>query len=208
MFHHADDDDFGPVSNGAGFRFDAIDHTYIALDTGEQLPHITGMLERTGWIDSTWFSEEGSDRGTCVHEMTKHYDLGSLDVQTCISGFRAYLLGYVAAERMTRPAWESIEVPFVHWGYRFGGRPDRVGVLHGCRTIAEIKSGAPQKSDLIQTALQAILVAGARGGLPAEHYERVAFYLRPSGRFKVERFPDRRDFDEARRIIRECCAPC
>jgi hypothetical protein len=202
------DDDFGPFTNGAGFRFDAIDHVYIALDTGEQLPHITGMLERTGWIDTTWFSEEGSDRGTCVHELTKHYDLGSLDARTCVSPFRNYLIAYVAATGIVRPQWEAIEEPLVHWGYRFAGRPDRTGTAYGCRTQAEIKSGNPSKADAIQTALQAILSAGARGGLPAEHYERLAFYLRPSGRFKVERFHDRRDFDEARRIIRECCAPC
>jgi hypothetical protein len=199
-------DDFGPVANGGAFRFDAIDHAYTALDTGEQLPHITGMLQQTGYIDDLWFTDEGSDRGTCVHELTKHYDLGSLDARTCVSPFRNYLLGYVAATNCTRPAWESIEVPFVHWGYRFGGRPDRVGLMYGCRTIGEVKSGDPKKSDAIQTALQAILVSGARGGLPAEHYERLAFYLRPSGRFKVERFPDRRDFDRAREIIRECCA--
>jgi hypothetical protein len=199
-----EDDDI--IVDGGAFRFDALDHVYTALDTGERLPHITGMLERCGWIDSTWFTDEGSDRGTCVHELTKHYDLGALDALSCVSPFRAWLLAYIAARGVVGPTWEAIEEARVHWGYRFGGRPDRVGKAYGCRTIAEIKSGAPQKSDAIQTALQAILVAGSRGGLPAEHYERLAFYLRPTGRFKVERFHDRRDFDEARRIIRECCA--
>lgn len=199
------DDDFGPVANGGAFRFDTIDHIYTALDTGEQLPHITGMLESSGWVDTLWFTEEASDRGTCVHELTKHYDLGSLDVPTCVSPFRGYLLAHVALSNVVRPTWEAIEVPLVHWGYRFGGRPDRVGEAYGCRTIAQVKSGAPAKSDAIQTALEAILVAGTRGGLPAEHYERLAFYLRPSGRFKVERFNDRRDFDEARRVIKVCC---
>lgn len=198
-------DDTDTIVNGGAFRFDAIDHAYTALDTGEQLPHITGMLERCGWIDSTWFTDEGSDRGTCVHELTKHYDLGALDVRTLTSPFRGYLLAHQAATNIVQPRWESIEVPFVHWGYRFGGRPDRVGVAYACRTVGEVKSGAPRRSDAIQTALQAILVAGARGGLPAEHYERLAFYLKANGKFKVERFPDRRDFDEARRIIRTCC---
>lgn len=198
-----EDDDI--LTNGAGFRFDAINHVYTALDTGEELPHITGMLQLTGWIDDTWFTEEGSDRGTCVHELTKAYDLGALDVPSCVSPFRNYLLAYVAAERTTQPTWESIELPFVHWGYRYGGRPDRVGMLYGCRSIVEVKSGDPRDSDAIQTALQAILVAGARGGLPAEHYERLAIYVRSSGRFKVERFPNRADFDKARGIIRECC---
>lgn len=186
------------------FRFDAVDHVYTALDTGEQLPHITAMLARTGWVNDTWFTEESAERGTAVHHMTADYDHGALDVKTCVSPFRGFLLAYVDVTGMLRPTWEGIEVPLVHWGYRFGGRPDRVGLAYNCLTIGELKTGEPQRADMIQTALQAILKAG-QGGLPAEHWERLAIYLRASGKFKVERHHDRRDFDEAKRIIRVCC---
>ena len=52
------------------FRFDAIRHSYTELATGEERPHITGMLERTGWVDEEWFTEESSERGTAVHSLT------------------------------------------------------------------------------------------------------------------------------------------
>ena len=57
------------------FRFDALNHEYIALDTGEMLPHITGMLETAGLVDDLWFTEESSECGTCVHSLTAQYDL-------------------------------------------------------------------------------------------------------------------------------------
>src|SRR5574341_1863405 len=45
------------------FRFDALNHEYLSVATGEVFPHITGMLEQTGWIDDRWYTEESSDRG-------------------------------------------------------------------------------------------------------------------------------------------------
>jgi hypothetical protein len=47
------------------------------------------------------------------------------------------------------------------------------------------------------------LVAG-QGGLPAELYARYGLYVKPSGRFKLERFTSLRDYDIARDVIRRC----
>lgn len=186
------------------FRFDAIEHDYTD-EHGESRPHITGMLARTGWVDDTWFTADGSARGTAVHTLTARYDLGALDLDSVNDAYRGWLLAWAGLMRAIRPTWESVEVPMMHPVYRYGGRPDRVGKALNLLTIGEIKSGAPQKADPIQTALQAILVA-AQGGLPAEHYQRLGFYVKPSGKFSVEMFKDRRDFDEARRIIKACCS--
>lgn len=186
------------------FRFLAEEHAYIAADTGEALPSITQMLARTGWVDDAWWSEEACERGRCVHELTASYDLGALDPATCVSKYRGWLLAYVAAMRALAPTWTHVEIPLVDPVHRFGGRPDRAGQVFGLRTVLEIKSGQPAKGDDKQTALQAILLA-SQGGLPAEHYERLALYLKPTGRFKLEQHKDRHDFDEARRIIRLCC---
>lgn len=186
------------------FRFDESSHTYTDGATGEEIPHITGMLEQTGWTDSTWFTAEGSARGTAIHSLTARYDLGALNIDDVADTYKGWLLAWVAVMRAIRPAWEAVEVPMMHPVYRYGGRPDRVGKALSLRTIGEIKSGTPQKADQIQTALQAILAA-SQGGLPAEHYQRLCFYVKPSGRFSVEMFKDRCDFDEARRIIKVTC---
>lgn len=189
------------------FRFDPDQHEYTD-HRGRTLPHITGMLERCGWIDSTWYTEESSVRGQAVHKLTADYDMGALDVASCVSKYRPWLLSYVALLGILRPTWDSIESPAVHPVYRYGGRPDRSGKVHNIKTVAEVKTNNKgwnlEKAHPIQLALQAILLS-ASSPLPAEAWHRVAFYLRPDGKFKAEQYTKRADFDEAYRIIGVCC---
>lgn len=189
------------------FRFDALNHEYIDLATGETLPHITGMLERTGWIDDTWFTEESSVRGQAVHRLTADYDLGALDVQSCVSLYRGWLLAYVKAMKLFGAEILAVEEPAVHPMHKFGGRPDRVLRVLRALGVLEIKSGLPAKSHPIQTALQAILVA-PQLSLPPESLLRFALYVRDNGSCKLEEHKRRYDFDKAREIIKTCCSAC
>lgn len=187
------------------FRFDADEHVYTELATGAHLPHITGMLDRCGWVDEEWFTEASCERGTAVHHMTADYDLGALDVPSCVSPYRGYLLSHVKAMEIIRPTIEEVEEPHVHPTFRYGGRPDRVVRAYNLRAVLEGKSGGPARSHQIQTALQAILVAPSLN-LPAEALGRFLLYWKDNGKFTLEEHRDRRDFDEAYRIIRKCCA--
>lgn len=190
----------------SSFRFDKAAHEYF-LD-GELVPHITGMLEQTGWIDSTWMSEESSVRGTAIHALTAAYDFGALDITDEDAGgiYRGWLLGYAAAMKMLgQPTWDEIEQPGAHPTFRFGGRPDRVGKVFGVKTVMEIKSGAAMKSHPIQTALQAIL-RSASNGLPAELWGRRALYLKANGTFRIPPHCDKSDFVEAYKVIKRCCS--
>jgi hypothetical protein len=192
------------TSARAQFRFDATNHEYIDLETGAVLPHITGMLERTGWIDDTWYTEESSERGTAVHRLTADYDLGALDVESCVSRYRGYLLGHVAAMGILRPEIVAVEEPIINPIQKWGGRPDRVIVVRKLRGVLEIKTGIEARSHQIQTALQAIL-EGFECGIPAEGLSRQALYLKDKGKFKLLEHRDRRDFIEAQRVIARCC---
>ena len=183
------------------FRFDAATHRYLDLATGAELPHITGLLNVSGWVDDAFFTEESCARGQAVHKLTADYDLGALDVASCVSRYRGWLLGHVTVAGIVRPEWLHVETPAVHPRYRFGGRPDRVGVIYGCRGVFEVKSGVPTRGHQIQTALQAILVADELE-LPAHAVERFAEYLNDQGKYKIERHVERRDFDEALRILK------
>lgn len=184
------------------FRFDAAVHQYVDLTTGAVLPSITQMLERAGVIDSTWFTEESSVRGTAVHALTADFDLGALDVATCVSPHRAYLLGHVKAIGILQPEIFAVEEAAVHPWYKFGGRPDRRVRVGGRYGVLEIKSGEPAKSHMIQTALQCILVNDV-ADLPAELLLRLCLYLKPSGKFAVVEHTRKQDFAEARRIVKE-----
>jgi len=182
------------------FRFDPTAHAYTT-DAG-RVPSITQMLKAAGLIDDTWFTQEACDRGTAVHDLTAAYDLGALDVESCTSPFRDYLLQHVTLTNLVKPEWQHIEVPFVHEQLRFGGRPDRVGRVFGSQSVVEVKSGPPDDWHAVQLALQAILVAPELS-LPPELIQRFGFYITPE-RFRVEHYKDKRDFDRARKVIREC----
>lgn len=185
------------------FRFCAETHTYT--DEAGVIPHITGLLERSGWIDDRWYTEEGSERGTAVHDLTAAYDLKALDVDKCASPYRGYLLGHIKAVSVERPEFLAVEEPLVHSHFRYGGRPDRVLVMQGgLKAIWEGKSGDPEKSHGIQTALQAILVAPTLY-LPPEALGRFALYWKPNGRFRLEEHHRKQDFSEAYRILKEYC---
>ena len=185
------------------FRFDALNHEYVDIDTGLVFPHITGMLEATGWIDDTWYTEESSTRGTAVHRLTADYDLGALRVDACESKYRPWLLAYVKATTMIQAKVLTVEEPIVHSKWKFGGRPDRkVRLLRAIGTF-EIKTGQPEKSHQIQTALQAILIAEEERLAP-EAVQRHALYIEENGKFKLKPHVDRRDFDEAFSVIHKC----
>jgi len=182
-------------------RFEASSHTYIDEATGAVLPSITQMLDRAGWIDDQWYTEDSCTRGQAVHQLTADYDLGALNPATCVTAYRGYLLAHVAAMAIERPAFRLIEEPLAHPTLRFAGRPDRAGLFHGVAGVLEIKSGLVARSHPIQTALQAILVAPVFTLAP-EMLTRLVLYVKANGKFRIEEHRDRRDFDEARRILR------
>lgn len=191
---------------GLPVRFDADDHSYTALDTGEELPHCTGMLAATGWLKGMEFaSDDSMERGTAVHKLTADYDLGALDLGACVSRYRPYLLGHALAMSIMKPEILAVEEVIGHPVHRYAGRPDRVWTLDGVLTVVDEKSGVKSKAHRIQTALQAILVSVDHDDIPPEHIARAALYLTPKGKFVYDPHTDRRDFDEARRIIRQCC---
>lgn len=193
------------VVSSLPFRFDATRHVYLPLEPGDPYPHITGMLEECGLSpDPTWFTLESKQRGTAVHKLTADYDLGALDVPSCTSRYRGYLLGHVAMMNILRPDVLEVEQASVHPTYKFAGRPDRVWSLDGAIVVPDIKTGPYEDCHPIQTALQAILVS-LRYRLPAPSIGRFGIYLKPTGKFKVEQFNKRADFDEALRVIRRCC---
>ncbi len=188
------------------FRFSQEDgHIYTCMTTGEEIVHITQLLELDGLSDPRWYTEACRVRGSAVHALTTSFDLGALDVETCVSPYRSYLLGHVKVMSMLRPEWLHIETPFMHARPKFCGRPDRVAKLFGAWSVLEIKSGDPEPSHGPQLALQSMLVAPILG-LPARSIQRYAEYLRPNGKGRIEQFPNPADFDRADNILARFCS--
>lgn len=163
------------------------------------------MLTRTGWVDDTWFTEESSERGQVVHQLTADYDLGAIeDPRSVTSEHKGYFLAHVHAMKLAGLEVLAVEEPLVHPFYRFGVRPDRAVNDRGMVGPLEIKTGDPAKSHPLQTALQAIALE-AKLLIPPELQQRLCLYLKPNGRFKLEEHKDRSDFSKAREILRACC---
>lgn len=187
------------------FQFDPERHEYLDEHTGEVFPSITQMLKKTGHVDDSHYKEVHRQRGSAVHQLCADFDLGALDLRACTSIYKPYVAAYAEFVRLVKPVFLAIEEPSVHPVYRFGGRPDRVCVIRGLKTVLEIKSGGREKHHRLQTALQAILET-ANHPLPAREWQRLCVYLTPGGRAKCDPpHEDPRDFDKAYEIIQQCC---
>lgn len=184
------------------FRFDHDAHVYSV--GGRVIPNVTSMLQKTGWVDPTYYTDDVRERGRAVHQLTAEYDLGALDVSRLVSKYRGYVLAHVAAMQALKPTWIAIEEPEVHPTYLFGTRPDRVGKLYRVLSIVDEKSGYKDKAHPIQTALQAVCISW-RYKLAPEAMPRYGLYVKASGRFQLVPHPKRSDIDEAYRIIKACC---
>lgn len=181
------------------FRFDAETHRYEDLATGRVLPSITQMLKAAGLIDTRFYTDEGRDRGSAVHELTAAYDLGGLHLGSCVAEFKPYLQHYALAIGQLNHDWKHIEVAFAHPVYRYAGRPDRVGsVFGGLKAVAEIKTGAPEKWHGVQLALQCMLVEEDLG-LPAHTIARFGIYV-SAKTCHIDQYRDLYDFVRAKAI--------
>lgn len=196
------------------FRFDKHQHAYT-LD-GALIPHITGMLEQTGYVDDTYFTEDCADRGHHVHLLTAQYDLGAIEDPTTITHrVKGWVLAYVKAMQDITHEWVGIEEAHAHPKLRFGGRPDRDGYIWRSHAILEIKSGPPAPWHGVQTALHDILLCGSpeRAAMPVGVRFRFGLYLQKNGKYRFiphdgtepRASKGKRDYDTAYEIIRECC---
>ncbi len=150
-----------------------------------QKPRVTEILKSCGFIDSRFFNEGATSRGTAVHEACHLHDLGQLDLAT----LHPDLVGYLEAYKRFRA---DFSVGEYEWQYEemeqrkedkfFNGTPDRVYVVAGLppaqRGVIDIKTGGPLKWHPLQLAAYAELV----GALPSLCRD---LYLRDDGTYKL-----------------------
>lgn len=182
------------------FRFSPAKHEYFLGD--ERIRGISELLDLGELVNGKlYYTEASRVRGSEVHTACMDFDLGTLDLSRVDGPYAGYVKGYADAVRTIAPDWHSIEVAQVHPGYRFAGRPDRVGIVWGRKTVLEIKSAAKAKHHPIQTALQ-VLLQTADDPTPAESWQRVTLYVKHSGKWSIDEHTDARDFDVAKALIR------
>lgn len=131
--------------------FDEPGHTY-RLD-GRKIPSVTTIIKAAGLIDTTWFNEAATWRGSVVHRCCEYDCKGKLDESTVDPGAAGYLEGWRKWKRETGFRPVAIEARFYHPVFLYAGMPDRVGYLpDGSIAVPDIKTGPPQKWHALQSA--------------------------------------------------------
>lgn len=169
-------------------KFDPDLHQYSI--GSEILPSITQILAAEGFIDSTWYTAAGRDRGTTAHKITHDYDMGELFEELLDPAYIPYLKAYKQFLQDTGFKVLASEVPRYHMALRYAGTPDKVGEMRGCFAVVEQKSGALEPWTRIQAAAQGELV---KQDFNVARVKRYGLQLRPDGKYRLIEYDNRQD---------------
>lgn len=119
-----------------------LDEDHIYTVDGVVVPGVTDALQSVGFIDSWWFSEDATKRGTHVHTATEYYDKGDLDMDSVWPDYLPYVEAYIKFKKDTGFEPLEIEKRFYNERWNYAGTLDRIGRLAGIIALIDIKTGA------------------------------------------------------------------
>ena len=156
-------------------HFDAATHTYTVA--GTVYPSVTQIIKAAGLIDSEWFNEEATTRGTLVHFATALYDQSRLNWAKVPDEVRGSLAGWIGFRRESKCEILEIETCIYDGYWCFAGTRDRLIKLNNVTSILDIKTGAKVFWHPYQTAGYRLLHPVPR---------RFCIYLKPNGDYKLD----------------------
>jgi hypothetical protein len=163
-------------------HFDPETHTFS--ENGQQIPSVTTILKAGGWIDTTYYTEEGRRRGELVHKATALLDACLLDFSSFSEEIISYVLNYEKAREELKLDIRHSE-HIVHKGRLWAGIEDREARWQGQLAVVELKTGEPTLADKLQVAAY---------GLTHEKPPRLLLlYLKPNGYKFIELPPTERE---------------
>ena len=163
--------------------FDSVTHTYL-LD-GEKVPSVTEILKGAGFIDTTWYKQSGTNRGTAVHEATEFIDRGDMAQEDFESeDWYGYVQAYAAFKAETGFEPVYIEEQLAHPQWKYAGTLDRIGRISGEMVLLDIKTGSAANWHGIQLAAYDQMVGGLLTG-PLKN--RRVLRLRKNGRYSLDK---------------------
>ena len=163
-------------------EYDDLTHTYKV--DGVVYPSVTQVLTEAGFIDPTWFTEEGAERGSRIASVTEWHDTGVLNEVAFVEAYPNEV-GYLEAWKQFLSdrvgTILGIEERVYQDDYCFAGTLDRrVWLLGGVvKTVIDIKTGAKAWWHRYQTAAYMDCCEGAVGG-------RMAVYLKSNGTYTCD----------------------
>lgn len=100
-------------------------HEYVF--NGILFESVTSILKDEGFIDSSFFTEYGRQRGSFVHLARHLDDTGELDMDTVDDVILPYLEAWRRFKRESGFIVEQSEVPMAQSSYLYAGTPDVIG---------------------------------------------------------------------------------
>jgi hypothetical protein len=204
--------------------FDEASHTYRA--GGVEILGVTRALALAGYVDTTWFTEWCSKRGTVVHKAVELEAIGLYEPESWRDDLEEAgleedriegLLGHVEAWRRFRQetGFEFLreedgarlepevysEVRLISESRGFAGTADGIGTFRGQAglVLADWKSGPPGPSTGPQTAAYASMYHELTG---RRIVKRLGVQLRPDGHFRHHYYDDPADFHDFEAALR------
>lgn len=163
-------------------EYDDKTHTYTV--DGQVYPSVTQVLTEAGFIDPTWYTEEGAERGKNVALITELHDKNELAdgrLEELYPQYVGYLVawGKFCVERVEEILGIEERVCNTTWGYA-GTLDRRVRLIGGTgQCIPDIKTGAKAYWHRYQTAAY----------MACDYdkvHTRMAVYLKPNGKYTCD----------------------
>ena len=110
-------------------------HTYKI--SGKVVPSVTQVLNRAGLVDDSFYTADGAQRGTFVHEACELFDKNLLDFDRLDPALEGYVEAWQSFRKLMPVKFDVIEEPFWSEEHGFGGTIDRA---HG-DIVGDIKTG-------------------------------------------------------------------
>jgi len=171
---------------------------------GVRYPSVTEILQYMGFIDTTWFTEQGAENGTRRHLVCEFDDKNDLDESTVDPLDMPYLLAW--RQLKAEAGITIIETEKRHYNHIYGycGKPDCTVLYQGHKEVWDRKATAnKQKWHRLQ--------GGGYIGLYDDVFYARCVYLQANGKFKLSESvygrKDRDDFltiNRAYQLRKEC----
>ncbi|MEC4683395.1 MAG: hypothetical protein VST70_06935 [Nitrospirota bacterium] len=150
---------------------------------GRLLPSVTHILDKMGFVDSTFFTEESRMRGVIVHKLCEMWDLDILDPLTVDPRLKGYLEAWKRFTKYTGIVFTHIEHRMASKIHGYAGTLDRVGIDgKGRKILIDIKTGAWPHIEYQLSAYRLLLdEQGERG-----FHESASVHLKEDGKFEIQ----------------------
>lgn len=169
-------------------------HVYT-VNGGTVVPNVTRILDALGYYEGIppHVLEHKAEIGKAVHTAAEYLDAGELDWSSVDDEIIGYVSAWQAFKDDAKFKVKKSEQIVYHPKFRYAGKLDRFGLLHGkYPAYLDIKCVAQL---LPLTALQTAAYAEADIKDRRKKYKRAAVQLKPDGTYRWKEYTSPTDFN-------------